>query len=129
MEELYESEIMWPEISERRKQVTHHVVSASLVVLDKNTKLDDHHRTTGGIDIPVKWRGSLHEYNIDDDDDDDELIGRKSEIIPPHILVEKRRKTESMAFSLCFGQGRTLKGRDLTLVRNAVLRMTGFLEG
>ncbi|XP_039122971.1 uncharacterized protein LOC120259437 [Dioscorea cayenensis subsp. rotundata] len=122
MEEFYESEIMWPEInSDRRRKQATHIVSTTLA-LNKSTKLN--HRTDA-INIPIKWQGSLHEYNIDDD----ELISGNSEVIPPHILAERRRKTEKMAFSLCSGQGRTLKGRDLKHVRNAVLRMTGYLEG
>lgn len=44
------------------------------------------------------------------------------EIVPPHIMVGQ------MAFSVCSGSGRTLKGRDLSRVRNSVLRLTGFLE-
>ncbi|RWW65389.1 hypothetical protein BHE74_00027314 [Ensete ventricosum] len=52
---------------------------------------------------------------------------RETELVPPHVLASRGR-TEA-AFSLCTGQGRTLKGRDLSHVRNFVLRMTGFLEG
>jgi hypothetical protein len=44
---------------------------------------------------------------------------------PPHVLMARRRE----AFSVCSGQGRTLKGRDLTRTRDSVLRMTGFIEG
>ncbi|XP_003567072.1 uncharacterized protein LOC100834304 [Brachypodium distachyon] len=47
------------------------------------------------------------------------------EVVPPHELMARRRA----AFSVCSGQGRTLKGRDLTRVRDSVLRMTGFIEG
>ena len=47
------------------------------------------------------------------------------EVEPPHVLMARRRA----AFSVCSGQGRTLKGRDLTRVRDSVLRMTGFIEG
>ena len=48
-------------------------------------------------------------------------------VIPPHVLVA-RRADEKTAFSVCTGNGRTLKGRDLRQVRDAILRMTGFLE-
>ncbi|XP_031501524.1 uncharacterized protein LOC116265140 [Nymphaea colorata] len=59
-------------------------------------------------------------------DDDGE-----GELLPPHVIVERRfggggRRT---AFSVCTGNGRTLKGRDLRTVRNSVLMQTGFLEG
>uniref|UniRef100_A0A0E0ITN1 Uncharacterized protein n=1 Tax=Oryza nivara TaxID=4536 RepID=A0A0E0ITN1_ORYNI len=51
--------------------------------------------------------------------------------VPPHELVAARARRcseERAAFSVCVGNGRTLKGRDLRDVRTAVLRMTGFLE-
>ncbi|KAL4563419.1 hypothetical protein LXL04_027460 [Taraxacum kok-saghyz] len=49
------------------------------------------------------------------------------EMVPPHVMV-RRRVAAKMAFSVCSGVGRTLKGRDLSEMRNSVLRMTGFLE-
>ncbi|CAN1283390.1 hypothetical protein LINPERPRIM_LOCUS18341 [Linum perenne] len=49
------------------------------------------------------------------------------ELVPPHVILG-RRLAGKMAFSVCTGNGRTLKGRDLSQVRNSVLRMTGFLE-
>ncbi|KAE8728732.1 Pentatricopeptide repeat superfamily protein [Hibiscus syriacus] len=49
------------------------------------------------------------------------------EMEPPHAVIA-RRIARKMAFSVCTGNGRTLKGRDLSKVRNSVLRMTGFLE-
>ncbi|GMI72926.1 hypothetical protein like AT2G34340 [Hibiscus trionum] len=49
------------------------------------------------------------------------------EMEPPHVVLA-RRIAGKMAFSVCTGNGRTLKGRDLSQVRNSVLRMTGFLE-
>ncbi|XP_061366765.1 protein S40-7-like [Gastrolobium bilobum] len=59
---------------------------------------------------------------VDDDDDDDEML-------PPHEIVARgfgvSPKTTS---SVLEGVGRTLKGRDLRHVRNAVLRKTGFLD-
>ncbi|KAG6583932.1 hypothetical protein SDJN02_18508, partial [Cucurbita argyrosperma subsp. argyrosperma] len=51
----------------------------------------------------------------------------EEEMIPPHVVAE-RRMAGKMAFSVCTGNGRTLKGRDLRRVRNSILRMTGFLE-
>ncbi|KAK1268229.1 hypothetical protein QJS04_geneDACA008339 [Acorus gramineus] len=48
--------------------------------------------------------------------------------LPPHLVVSRRRRMKSMAFSVCTGHGRTLKGRDLCHVRNSILRMTGFIE-
>ncbi|GMN43423.1 hypothetical protein TIFTF001_012627 [Ficus carica] len=57
----------------------------------------------------------------DEDEDEDELV-------PPHVIVGRRIAGGKMAYSVCTGNGRTLKGRDLSQVRNSILRMTGFLE-
>ncbi|XP_057540442.1 protein S40-6-like [Amaranthus tricolor] len=60
----------------------------------------------------------------DDDDDDDDKDGK----LPPHEwLAKKFAKNQISSFSVCEGVGRTLKGRDLSRVRNAVLSKTGFL--
>ncbi|KAA0057079.1 hypothetical protein IC582_029256 [Cucumis melo] len=93
-----------------------------------------HHRTTmrdGCVrlskkeiarSLPVRIpERSFHRTAEEDDDMDEE------EIIPPHLVTE-RRVARKMAFSVCTGNGRTLKGRDLSRVRNSILRMTGFLE-
>ncbi|OAY25029.1 uncharacterized protein LOC110605500 [Manihot esculenta] len=56
---------------------------------------------------------------------DEEFDGE--ELIPPHVIVGRRIQGK-MAFSVCTGNGRTLKGRDLSQVRNSILRLTGFLE-
>ncbi|KAK4259477.1 hypothetical protein QN277_005803 [Acacia crassicarpa] len=63
-------------------------------------------------------------------DSDDELLEEEWEdegMVPPYVIVN-RRVAGKMAFSVCSGNGRTLKGRDLSQVRNSILRMTGFLE-
>ncbi|CAN0853668.1 hypothetical protein LINGRAHAP2_LOCUS5701 [Linum grandiflorum] len=60
------------------------------------------------------------EYYEDDYEESDEVV-------PPHVILG-RRVAGKMAFSVCTGNGRTLKGRDLSQVRNSILRMTGFLE-
>ncbi|CAO1942385.1 unnamed protein product [Urochloa humidicola] len=57
------------------------------------------------------------------DEEDDEML-------PPHEMVARARARESpmTTFSVLEGAGRTLKGRDLRQVRNAVWRKTGFLD-
>ena len=51
--------------------------------------------------------------------------------VPPHVMVAEQRAAGTSyggsAFSLCQGAGRTLKGRDLRQVRNAILKQTGFI--
>jgi hypothetical protein len=61
------------------------------------------------------------------DSDDFEEERDDGEVVPPHVIIG-RRIVGKMAFSVCTGNGRTLKGRDLSKVRNSILRMTGFLE-
>nr|BAJ98250.1 predicted protein [Hordeum vulgare subsp. vulgare] len=46
-------------------------------------------------------------------------------MVPPHEIVARRAASHS---SVLEGAGRTLKGRDLRRVRNAVLRRTAFLD-
>ncbi|MBC2899367.1 hypothetical protein CFC21_112210 [Triticum aestivum] len=58
------------------------------------------------------------EEDEEDKDDGDEMV-------PPHVVAERRHARSS---SVLEGAGRTLKGRDLCRVRNAVLRQTGFLD-
>lgn len=67
----------------------------------------------------------------DDAEDQPREHGAGGAFVPPHELVAARARRcseERAAFSVCVGNGRTLKGRDLRDVRTAVLRMTGFLE-
>ncbi|CAK9143245.1 unnamed protein product [Ilex paraguariensis] len=59
-----------------------------------------------------------------DDDLDDEDGGNR---IPPHeILARQFARTRIASFSVHEGIGRTLKGRDLSRVRNAIWEKTGF---
>ncbi|KAH7675591.1 Senescence regulator S40 protein [Dioscorea alata] len=82
------------------------------------------------VNIPyhlTKVNGDVVNKNEDDDDDDDE--DEDSEKVPPHEwLAKKLARSQISSFSVCEGAGRTLKGRDLSRVRNAVLTRTGFLE-
>lgn len=72
-------------------------------------------------------RNSLIEE--EDEEEDDEEEGEEDGIVPPHELVARQMARSQMTpFSMCEGAGRTLKGRDLSRVRNAILTRTGFLE-
>ncbi|KAK7282343.1 hypothetical protein RIF29_11028 [Crotalaria pallida] len=73
--------------------------------------------------LPVKIPERMMRCCDEADDEDGEGM-----VVPPHVMVERRISGGKMAHSVCTGNGRTLKGRDLSQVRNAVLRMTGFLE-
>ncbi|XP_021994245.1 uncharacterized protein LOC110890908 isoform X1 [Helianthus annuus] len=60
---------------------------------------------------------------IDDDDLDIDMYGDDDNLIPPHEYLARGR---TMSFSVHEGIGRTLKGRDLSRVRNAVWKQIGF---
>lgn len=62
-----------------------------------------------------------------DSDESQEDFDFEEEMVPPHVITS-RRVAGKMAFSVRTGNGRTLKGRDLSQVRNSILRLTGFLE-
>lgn len=65
----------------------------------------------------------------DDDDDEYEEDDEYDSKVPPHELLARRvARSQISSFSVCEGVGRTLKGRDLSKLRNAVLTRTGFLE-
>uniref|UniRef100_A0A0D9V572 Senescence regulator n=1 Tax=Leersia perrieri TaxID=77586 RepID=A0A0D9V572_9ORYZ len=76
---------------------------------------------TDPIEIPAVASGAARR---DDREDAEGDYGGEAVVVPPHVLLARRRA----AFSMCSGQGRTLKGRDLRRVRDSVLRMTGFIE-
>lgn len=61
----------------------------------------------------------------DDDETEDEDEGR----LPPHEFIAREyARSQKTSSSVLEGAGRTLKGRDLSRVRNAVLTYTGFVE-
>lgn len=69
----------------------------------------------------------------DDDDDDDDLDGDGDcdggVRVPPHeFLARQMARTRIASFSVHEGVGRTLKGRDLSRVRNAIWEKTGFQD-
>ncbi|XP_059668693.1 protein S40-7-like [Cornus florida] len=77
------------------------------------------------MNVPVMLRkvrnGELAEVDVDDGEDE--------EMLPPHEIVARGSAMSQMTtFSVLEGVGRTLKGRDLRQVRNAVWRKTGFLD-
>lgn len=63
---------------------------------------------------------------------DEEAVPEKDEDeerLPPHELIAREyARSQITTFSMCEGAGRTLKGRDQSRVRTAVLRQTGFLN-
>ncbi|CAI9761518.1 unnamed protein product [Fraxinus pennsylvanica] len=91
---------------------------------------------TGPASLPVNipdWSKILkgeyrenHRRDVDENDfsDDDEDSENR---VPPHeILAKQMARTRIASFSLHEGIGRTLKGRDLSRVRNAIWEKIGF---
>lgn len=73
--------------------------------------------------------GGLVEEGDDDGSEGGDLEEEEEGKVPPHEwLAKKMARARISSFSVCEGAGRTLKGRDLSKVRNAVLTRTGFLE-
>lgn len=63
-----------------------------------------------------KWRGG-----------EDEVEEEGDGMIPPHEYVARQlARSRIVSFSVHEGVGRTLKGRDLSRVRNAIWKKTGF---
>uniref|UniRef100_A0A0D9WIR1 Uncharacterized protein n=1 Tax=Leersia perrieri TaxID=77586 RepID=A0A0D9WIR1_9ORYZ len=123
MEEFQESDVLWPEHHQQhnyRRDVDgrgggHHQKQSG-------SNATPARQPSGGnksapVGIPVMMIRTAKER--------DEAAARSHEVAAARA---KRWSEERAAFSVCVGNGRTLKGRELRSVRTAVLRMTGFLE-
>ncbi|RRT74930.1 hypothetical protein B296_00001607 [Ensete ventricosum] len=114
MEELCEWEVMWPEDNNDEP-----IGSANSHGSTRKTA--PRGRSAAPVDIPSARRSPGRACGSGDGEEEIEWA-------PPHVVASRRSAEGKVAFSLCSGLGRTLKGRDLLHVRNSVLRMTGFLE-
>ncbi|KAG0488586.1 hypothetical protein HPP92_007397 [Vanilla planifolia] len=78
------------------------------------------------LNVPSWQRGrrqpALALAKVEDACEDHEAV---EDMLPPHLIVAR---SHEMAFSVFEGVGRTLKGRDLRRLRNAVFQKTGFLD-
>ncbi|XP_074276243.1 protein S40-4 [Silene latifolia] len=74
-----------------------------------------------------EYKDKLSAGNIDSagDYDGGVDVGGDDEWVPPHEYLSK---TRNASFSMQEGVGRTLKGRDLSRVRNAIWEKTGFQD-
>ncbi|XP_060193099.1 protein S40-1-like [Lycium barbarum] len=90
--------------SRRVSTITDHGSSSSIATSD------------GNVDTSI---------NVDEEEDD-----YGDGMVPPHEYIARRlaRNQIAASFSMMEGVGRTLKGRDLSKLRNAILTKTGFLE-
>lgn len=111
--ELYERDVMWPESQNGPGS------ASNGPNLYEGRRTESKRSASAPVSIPAAGRRECGVECIEDE-----------EVVPPHVLASRRRSGDPRAaFSVCSGLGRTLKGRDLRLVRNSVLRMTGYLEG
>ncbi|KZV35167.1 hypothetical protein F511_06873 [Dorcoceras hygrometricum] len=97
-------------------------------------------RVSGGspASLPVNvpdWskilKDEYRENRSKDSNDDYEEIdgGETGDWVPPHeFLARQMARTRIGSFSVHEGVGRTLKGRDLRRVRNAIWQKTGFQD-
>ncbi|OEL21034.1 hypothetical protein BAE44_0017947 [Dichanthelium oligosanthes] len=130
-EELCESEVLWPEapIGDEAAGTAPPGCSPSPVA-PRRSRTPDRRRVPGKarhqgsrpVDIPrparpARWGG-------DDEDHDGGGRSASGTVVPPHVLVSRRRPEG--AFALRSGPGRA---RELSHLRDSVLRMTGFIEG
>ncbi|GLT92383.1 hypothetical protein SLE2022_102230 [Rubroshorea leprosula] len=100
----------------------------------KHTRTGDLSGRVAASSVPVNvpdWSKILkgeyrdHKNRDSDDDGDDADDGDEDHDgrVPPHEYLARRR---GASFSVHEGIGRTLKGRDLSQVRNAIWKKTGF---
>ncbi|KAL8496346.1 hypothetical protein ACS0TY_020161 [Phlomoides rotata] len=76
--------------------------------------------------MPVALRNRARELE-DLASEEEEEEDNNGVILPPHEVAASRQSPR-LACSVLEGAGRTLKGRDLRQVRNAIWRKTGFLD-
>ncbi|KAI9072703.1 hypothetical protein K1719_043622 [Acacia pycnantha] len=76
---------------------------------------------------PAMMMARMRRRDFDEEVDDEGDEGE--EMLPPHEAVARNyAQSPLLASSVLEGAGRTLKGRDLRQVRNAIWRQTGFLD-
>lgn len=87
-----------------------------------------HQSAPMNVPVPAKAMAKRRNFEVFDpvaDDDDEE----DDKVFPPHEIVARGSGVSpTTTFSVLEGVGRTLKGRDLRQVRNAIWRKTGFLD-
>ncbi|KAK9267966.1 hypothetical protein L1049_010403 [Liquidambar formosana] len=85
-----------------------------------------HMATSAPVNVP-DWHKILRVDSSESmHDSDDWLDDRESEMVPPHEYLAREYARSRGATSVFEGVGRTLKGRDMSRVRDAVWSQTGF---
>ncbi|KAE8691725.1 40S ribosomal protein S14 [Hibiscus syriacus] len=79
------------------------------------------------VNVPMVAKPMSQKQDFDDNYDIE--LEEEGEMLPPHEIVARSlAQSPALACSVLEGVGRTLKGRDLRQVRNAIWRQTGFLD-
>nr|GLL38865.1 uncharacterized protein LOC109188842 [Ipomoea trifida]GMD56647.1 Chaperone protein like [Ipomoea batatas] len=76
------------------------------------------------VNVPAWPKHKKGGFDAFEDLDETDFEIDEDEMVPPHVIVARAHVT----LSVFEGVGRTLKGRDLRRVRNAVFQQTGFLD-
>ena len=93
-------------------------------IYGKNGKMGSENGEKNEVGCYGYGYGDYYYQHQDDGDDDD-----GDDMVPPHEWIARKfARSQISSFSVCEGIGRTLKGRDLSKVRNAILTKTGFIE-
>ncbi|WVZ68966.1 hypothetical protein U9M48_017837 [Paspalum notatum var. saurae] len=127
-DELCESEVLWPEAPHGDDAPPSCSLSSSVALAARSST------PRGGVpgrpvsrpvDIP---RPAARRRDGGDEEGGWSGGSGSGTMVPPHVLVSRRRSCQggAAAFALRSGPGRA---RELSHLRNSVLRMTGFIEG
>ncbi|KAK1305357.1 hypothetical protein QJS10_CPB11g00644 [Acorus calamus] len=110
-----------PRVSHRRKDPSASAAVAARAVPPPRAAVSE----SAPVNVPAWPKGRFHveaeveaEMGLGEEEEEEEIL-------PPHEIVARSQLT---TFSVFEGVGRTLKGRDLHRVRNAVFQKTGFLD-
>ncbi|KAH6760456.1 hypothetical protein C2S52_009066 [Perilla frutescens var. hirtella] len=111
----------------RRKSTVSHAIVAPAT---RQEEIPSRFHQSAPMNIPM-WPTELRRKHgdgeldgVEEAEDDDDAVEGDEEMVPPHVIVARSHVT----FSVFEGAGRTLKGRDLRRVRNAVFQKTGFID-
>ncbi|XP_039140065.1 uncharacterized protein LOC120277334 [Dioscorea cayenensis subsp. rotundata] len=130
MADEFEEEEVWAVMKERvvleGRPKTKCITSSTNKSLASSSSVTSSRRvyqqSSAPVNIPDWSKNSGAKKDEDEGEDEDCKV-------PPHEWIAKKlARSQISSFSVCEGVGRTLKGRDLSKVRNAVLTRTGFLE-
>ncbi|KAL2493701.1 hypothetical protein Fot_37458 [Forsythia ovata] len=78
--------------------------------------------------LKEEYRENRRQESNNDDYDEDEYEENGNRIPPHKFLARQMARTRMASFSVHEGIGRTLKGRDLSTVRNTIWEKTGFQD-